>query len=585
MKEKHEKIIYLLKQLWNNIGNKRKVEFKILTFFVFVSSFAEIISLGAVIPFLSVLLTPERVMNSTIIKQINEINPFFEIKTKEDTIIIITYIFATAAIISGCLRVVLLKLITKFSFATANEIGIKVFQKTLYQPYDEQIKNNSNKIVNNITNNVDGVVYGVILPLIFMKSSILVSLTICIGALFLNTYITIASLIILCMAYIFINITSKNKIQNNSKLITDGQKQVIKTVQEGLGAIRDVIIDGTHEVFIKLYTKADLPVRIAQGKNSFISLYPRHLIETVGIITIIFMAYFLSKTEEGLINYIPMIGAFALIAQRLLPALQQIHYSWTNISGNYHCLSEIVISLNKNETNMKSEVNKKINFDRTIKLKNVNYGYENNNLIIQNCNIEINKGSKVGIIGKTGSGKSTIVDLLMGLILPSDGSIYIDDIPLSKINVYEWQKNIAHVSQDIFLIDGTIEENIALSDLGKKIDHELVKKAAEQAQISEYINSLNLGYLTLVGERGVRLSGGQKQRIAIARALYKQATVIIFDEATSALDVETEMSVMESIGKLSREVTIILVAHRLSTLDYCDYIIEIKDGNINKKTN
>jgi ATP-binding cassette subfamily B protein len=224
---------------------------------------------------------------------------------------------------------------------------------------------------------------------------------------------------------------------------------------------------------------------------------------------------------------------------------------------------------------------KPISFNQDIRLKNIDFHYNDQvPYILKKIDLTIAKGDRIGFIGKTGSGKSTLVDIIMGLLLPTKGEIYIDNQQITDKNRRSWQAHIAHVSQNIYLADASIEENIAFAVLPENIDHQRVRQAAKQAQISELIEQWPDKYQTFVGERGIRLSGGQRQRIGIARALYKRTDVLIFDEATSALDNETEQAVMEAIDGLDKELTILIIAHRLNTLKGCDKIVEIVDHTV-----
>ena len=272
----------------------------------------------------------------------------------------------------------------------------------------------------------------------------------------------------------------------------------------------------------------------------------------------------------------------ALGAQRMLPILQLIYSSFSSLRAGFASLADVLELLDEptNEILIKSSVNK-IPLNKKIKIENLKFKYSpDGSKILNGINLEIPKGSILGIIGATGSGKSTFIDILMGLLHPVSGSLSVDDTIITETNKFGWQAELAHVPQSIFLIDSSIAENIALGVPKSDIDHDLVKKSAMQAQIHETILSWKDGYSSVVGERGVRISGGQRQRIGIARALYKKASVIIFDEATSALDSDTETSVMRSIISLNKEITIIIVAHRLTTLKDCSNIIELSEGKI-----
>lgn len=277
-----------------------------------------------------------------------------------------------------------------------------------------------------------------------------------------------------------------------------------------------------------------------------------------------------------------MLGALALGAQRLLPALQQIYGSYSTIKGSYASFEDALILLNQPLTNYKKHSHSKpIPFKKEIQLKNLSFRYDKDTpWVLKNINLKLTKGSRIGFIGATGSGKSTLLDIIMGLLSQTEGSIIIDKQYITNKNRAIWRSHMAHVPQNIYLSDGTIEENIAFGVQKDKIDRQQVEKAAKQAQISGVIEGWQKGYETLVGERGVRLSGGQRQRIGIARALYKQADILIFDEATSALDNETEQAVMEAIEGLGKELTILIIAHRLGTLKGCDEIVRLEDASV-----
>ena len=357
---------------------------------------------------------------------------------------------------------------------------------------------------------------------------------------------------------------------------------MIKSLQEGLGGIRDVLIDGSQEFYSQLYRSADLPLRRASGNNAFIGGGPRFVLEAVGMTLIAVIAYIMSQKEGGIATAIPILGALALGAQRLLPALQQAYASFSSIRGVEVSLKDVLDLL---EQPLPEYVNQSlpapISFEREIKLTNLSFRYiKETPLVLENINLSIVKGERIGFMGVTGSGKSTLLDIIMGLLPPTDGKLTIDEKPLNSQNRRAWQAHIAHVPQNIYLSDSTIEENIAFGIPIEKIDHQRVKKAAKQAQIADMIANLKDGYQTLVGERGVRLSGGQRQRINIARALYKKADVLIFDEATSALDSSTEQEVMKAIEGLGGQLTILIIAHRLTTLKGCDRIIQFDKDNL-----
>jgi ATP-binding cassette subfamily B protein len=356
---------------------------------------------------------------------------------------------------------------------------------------------------------------------------------------------------------------------------------MVKSLQEGLGGIRDVLIDGTQQFYCQIYRNADLPLRRASGDNVFINGSPRYIMETIGMIMIAGLAYMMSLREGGLVDTIPTLGALALGAQRLLPSLQHAYGSYSDIKGSKYSLIDVLKLLNQPLPDYADQPpSNPIPFENKISLKNINFRYTKETpWVLKNVSLNISKGDKIGFIGATGSGKSTLLDIVMGLLMLKNGSFSIDGQIISNKNRRDWQAHISHVPQNIYLSDSTIEENIAFGIPKNQVNQQRVKIAARQAQISEVIDEWKNGYQTLVGEGGVRLSGGQRQRIGIARALYRQSSVLVFDEATSALDDETESEVMKAIGKLNKEMTILIIAHRLTTLKNCNKIVKLdKDG-------
>jgi ATP-binding cassette subfamily B protein len=304
--------------------------------------------------------------------------------------------------------------------------------------------------------------------------------------------------------------------------------------------------------------------------------------ESLGMVLIATLAYALSIKSEGITSAMPVLGALALGAQRLLPALQQIYSAWTNIAGSYASLVDTIKLLDQPmQVQTQQVVSGPLSIHNAIRFDFVRFRYDQNGpWVLDGLNLNIPRGARVGFVGSTGSGKSTTLDILMGLLLPTEGELLVDGQPIIGTRIRDWQRSIAHVPQNIYIIDGTLAENIALGVPFEEIDLLMVQQAARQAQIADFIESNPKGYQAYVGERGIRLSGGQRQRIGIARALYKQASVLVFDEATSALDSVTEQLVMEAIEGLSSDLTILLIAHRITTVQRCDIIVELEHGRV-----
>ncbi|CAN1534357.1 SunT ABC-type bacteriocin/lantibiotic exporters, contain an N-terminal double-glycine peptidase domain [Methylophilaceae bacterium] len=576
----NQKIITLLKRLWRHVSPQRQVQFGLLLLLMLVASFAEILSIGAVLPFLGVLTAPERIFVMPIAQPIISV---LELTEPKQLLLPLTLAFGFAALFVGTMRLLLLWASTRLSFATGADLSISIYRRTLYQPYAVHCARNSSEVINGISNKTSNAIFimGAILSLI---SSAVMLVAILIALLAVNPVIALAAFGGFGLIYTLIIRFTRSSLLINSQINARESTQVIKSLQEGLGGIRDVLIDGSQATYCQIYRNADLQLRRAQGNSIFIGGSPRYAMEALGILLISALAYSLAQQEDGIAKAIPVLGALAIGAQRFLPALQQAYGAWSGIQGNQTSLQDTLELLDQPLPDYADQqAAQPISFNQTISINQLDFRYHQHAPhVLKNLNLTISKGSRVGFIGVTGSGKSTLLDIIMGLLQPSDGHLLIDGVAITSANNRSWQAHIAHVPQAIFLADSSIEENIAFGVAKDRIDHARVRQAAIQAQIADSVESWPLQYQTLVGERGIRLSGGQRQRIGIARALYKQADVIVFDEATSALDNETEQAVMQAIESLSEDLTILIIAHRLTTLRNCTQIIQLGDGEIKK---
>lgn len=544
-----------------------------------VSALAEVFSIGAAIPFLGALTSPQKVFEYSLLQ------PFFKLLgaiSSEQIILPLTILFCIAVVLSGVIRVAVLWVNLRLSFAIGADLSSNIYQKTLYQPYSVHISRNSSEVINGISVKSNSVVYNIIYPILNIITSCAILIAILAIMIYIQPLIAIVAFACLGSIYVAIGYASRKFLKDCSARIARSSDQVIKSLQEGLGGIRDILIDNSQSMYAGIYKNADRTLRRAQGDVQFIGASPRFAMEALGMILIAFFGFSSSQTESGMTSAIPVLGALAIGAQRLIPILQQIYSSWSGIKGGEASLADVVTLLEQPlpKDTSTSQI-KPIIFNEAIDLRDVTFGYgDSSPWVISNLNLNIKKGSRVGIIGTTGCGKSTLLDIVMGLLIPTKGVLKIDGISITNENYRAWQQHIAHVPQLIFLADTTIAENIAFGIPKEDIDMALVKKAAAQAQMESVIEGWDLQYDTLVGERGVKLSGGQRQRIGIARALYKKADLIIFDEATSALDSHTEDAVMNAIGMLSKDLTVLIVAHRESTLGNCTDIYRIDQGKI-----
>ena len=444
------------------------------------------------------------------------------------------------------------------------------------------LQRNSSEVIDGVINKTSAVT-AVVMDCISIISSSFLLVAVMISALVIDS--RVAFLSFSCFGFIYASFvySSRRRIANNSISISEQSVNVLKTLQEGIGGIRDIILDGSQNFYVNIFEKADKLLKDAKASNAYISVYPRILIESSSMILIIVLAVWLSFTSNNFSSTIPILGALVFCAQRILPALQQIYMGLVGIKSYRVSLFEAIKLLEQPITE-KSSTRLNITFKRSIKFNNIYFRYADNlPIVLEGINLEIKKGDRIGIIGSTGGGKSTFLDILMGLLEPTKGVISVDDVNINHENNRSWQKNISHVPQSIYLSDGSIIENIAFGVPKSQICLERIYEAAKLAQIHSDISAMPCGYETLIGERGIRLSGGQRQRIGIARAFYKGTSFIVLDEATSALDTTTEELIMEAFASLGINCTLVIVAHRLSTLKDCTTIIEIGDQGISRR--
>ena len=556
-----------------------KIRLVLLVFLMVFSAFAEIISIGMIIPFLTAITSPEIIFANSWVQPILNI---FSISSNADLAIFLTIGFCIFATLSAGTRLITLWFQTRFCYSLGADLSTQLYKNSLYQPYPIHVARNSSEFISTIVNKTFQSTSFAILPILNIMSSGLILVAILLTLIIIDPIVAFSAFGFFGMLYAITILATRKRLDRDSQRISIEQDEVVKKLQEGFGGIRDILVSSTQEVYLQSYAASYRALQDAWANVEIMRSTPRFVIEAFGVVSIAILALLFSTQENGVIGALPVLGAMALGAQRLLPILQVIYASAASLRAGFSSLTDILLLLEmpSDETLMKAE-HKPMPFKNKISIENLKFQYTDKGpWILNNINLSISKGEMIGVIGSTGSGKSTFIDILMGLLHPTDGSICVDDEIITEVSKYGWQSQLAHVPQSIFLIDASITQNIALGIPLEQIDFELVQESARKAQIHDAINSWDNKYDTVVGERGNRISGGQRQRIAIARALYKKAEVIIFDEATSALDSKTEHLVMESILNLDKDLTIIIVAHRLSTLQNCSKIIELSNGKI-----
>jgi len=573
----------LILRLWSHITPMRRKQVAWFYILILLGTLAEIISLGMVLPFLGALTSPDTIFGHPWAQPFVEL---LELNSSEQLLLPLSLLFAVTAILSGLTRLSLLWVQTRLGNNIGNDIGSTAYRRTLYQPYSVHMARNSSEVIAALMTKVNTTIYFIIIPLFMLLSSLVVVLSVLIFLFILDPLLTFITILSVSSIYLVVISMSKERLSYNGLVVTEKTTGIAKIIQEGLGGIRDVLIDGLQETYYKIHKRTDGQLRYALSNIAIMGGAPRPIIEAFSMVLISFLAYSSINSGKDMSLLLPMLGVIAMAAQRLLPLVQQGYSSWTSILGGRESLIDVLKLLDQPMPDFDpADAKLHLPFKKYLSLKDLDFSYiPNGDLVLKKINLKIMRGSKTGFIGTTGSGKSTLLDIIMGLIAPTSGEICIDDVVLDESNQRNWQSRIAHVPQTVFLTDASIAENIALGVRKEDIDWVKLRDAGEKAQISSFISSSPQNYETLVGERGMRLSGGQRQRIGIARALYKNCDVLVFDEATSALDNNTEKSVMDAIEGLDKDLTVFMVAHRLSSLENCDQIIELNEGSIVRTT-
>lgn len=572
---KNKSIIYLISKIYSFISKKRKLGLKILLFTQILSGLFEFLTIGSVVPFLYLINNPEVIYNYPLLAKVISIS---KITNSFKLTLLFSFIFITLVLISGFVKTFNVWFSYRLSALIGADLSHNIFKKKLNQPFEIQISENSSKTINEISGCLNRVVLGLQFFL-QVVSNIVSTFFITLALLVIASRVTIVGFLVILISYFIIGFFVKKELSITGKKIVIYSENQVRAIQEGLGSIRDLTLSGNVDVLLKDYSNIIIPLWLANAKTRFLSVFPRYFLESFGLIFIAALGI-LNVSQGNSSLFIPTIGSIALGIQKLLPSMQQLYNQWSILQSYTSDFEIIIKGLSLKLVSLKSNNNNLI-FKKNITLNKVHFKYSNNFEAVSNFNLIIKKGESIGFIGTTGSGKSTIVDLIMGLLKPSKGKIFIDNKDLyenKKSILISWRKSIAHVPQLIYLTDNSFMANIAFGIPLEEINIELVKKAAKKALIHDYIESTKDGYYTKVGERGVNLSGGQRQRVGIARAIYKifnfQVNLLVLDEATNALDIKTELEIINNIQNM-KNLTKLIVSHNKNSLSFCNRIIKI----------
>ena len=568
-----------LHPFWQLLSHRRRRQLLALQVLSIAAALAEVANLGALLPFLRLLANPSEGLRS--------IGPLGTLFSSMPTYLLLPSLglsFMVVVVLSSGLRVATIWIQYRFAALIGSDLGAQVFQCVLYRPYSWHMTHNTSQTLGHVTKDVDVVVgtfQNILGLLINIPTVVLLGFALTLVA---PTIMPIV-VILLGVFYWIIFILTRSSQKRDGKLAAESFQKGLQAAQEGLGGIRDVILDGTQSFFEHAFDRSNRKGRLLYAAISVKSQAPRFLIEGFSMVLIVGIALFLAIVGQGVSQQLPMLGTLALGAYRILQPLQQCFAAASLFQANQASVNRILPFLRPNSQQSQSSLPcSDVEFSTaSIIFHDVSFTYpQSDRETIHKLYVDITPGSRLGLVGTTGSGKSTLTDLILGLLKPTSGSISINgrDLHSTPDLLQAWHKSVAHVPQHIYLTDASFASNIAFGVPEDDIDYDLVRTAAHKAKISQMIESLPYAYNQFVGERGVKLSGGQRQRIGIARALYKTASLLVLDEATSALDNQTESDVIDAIKRLDRSLTLVIVAHRLSTVHFCDRIIMLENGRL-----
>lgn len=576
-------MLKMIVQLFSLLTPNQVRKFYVLQILVIVMAFAEIIGIASIAPFMAL------VGDIRLLEGEGMLAKFYSLSGASNPTDFIFYAGLTVLFTLTFSTLISMYTIWKLSlYATTvgTEISNRLYNHYMQQDWLFHSSISNAELTKQVASESMRVTNSIIQPLLHMNAKIVLATFISISILIYDPLIAISGLIIFTCAYVSLYRLVRNRLRMNGNKISLIATERFRLINEGFGGIKDVLLLNRRHDFVKSFQHSGKEFAHVLGTNTAISQVPRYFIELIAFGTMISLVLLLIKLHEGdLGTVLPILAVYALAAFKLLPALQQIYASITQIKGNEAAFEaikkDLIESLNTVDNINQKVSNEHLVLNQQISFKDMSFIYPGKAIpAVNRLNMTIPVNSVIGLVGASGSGKSTTIDLLIGLLNPQTGSLYVDDICINIDNKRAWQNKIGFVPQNIFLSEGTIAENIAFGLSLQDINLNQISKAVELANLSELIDQLPEGIDTKVGERGVQLSGGQRQRIAIARALYHQADVLVFDEATSALDGITEKIIMEAIHEFSGQKTIIMVAHRLKTVKKCDMIYMMDKGEV-----
>ena len=573
--------ISFIKKLLFFLNNKQKIKLSIISFIMTLSALLNLTSIASIVPFLSIAINPQLIKTNTYL---NFTYNFLGFNNETSFLIIFGFVVLFIFVLTTSIKTYVSWSIISFGMGLRYDVSNKLYRKYLYNNYSFFLNKNSSEMITHTLTNVDKAMTGVITPCLNIISAFLVFFFIITFLLFVNLKLAIILVLFFGSAYILIYFFVKKISKKSGERMIACDKELLKILTESFGGIKEIKIAGIEDNFLKKFLTPSKKYLASRKIVFAITTLPSAFFEILTMVGVMLITLYVIYTSNNFTSIIPMICLYAVSARQLIPAMQQIYTGATGLQIALPALDKVHADFYVDPAKTINITSKKniLAFKKEIHLNYLSFKYDNTKInTVDNVNIKINANSSVGFVGETGAGKTTIIDIILGLLIPHQGQLLVDGVMINETNVLSWMKNIGYVPQNIFLCDDTVRNNIAFGEHKKSINNDAVISAAKLANIHDFIiNELPKGYDSIIGERGIRISGGQRQRLGIARSLYRNPSVIVFDEATSALDNLTEQIIIDSIQSLSNRKTIIVIAHRLTTVKNCDKIFVMEKGKI-----
>ena len=572
-------IFQILKKIIDILTFEEKKEALFLLFLVLVTSIFDVLGIASILPFITILLNPEIIDTNEFLNFLYNKSILIGVENTMEFIFVLGFAVLSLFIISIIFRSFTIFYQLKFNLMREFSIGKRLMSIYLNQSYSWFVNKNSSSIGKNILSEISQLIFQVITPLTNILVYFFISFSIIFLLLYIDPILSLTVGSIFSMSYLIFFYLLKSKLSKIGLQRFKANEERFKIVFDAFGAFKDIKIRNLEDSYLKRFESSAFLYAKSLLSGQLIAVLPRFFLEAISFGGLVLMILIFMLIGKDVSAIIPIISLYVFAGYRLLPAIQTIYVSLTQLRVSKIVVEHLYKDLKFLKIKEKKVNNFSINFKKNIKLDNIDFSYAGSaEKMFKNFSIEINAFEKVGIVGTTGCGKTTLIDLILGLLKPDNGKVLIDGQVIDDTNIINWQKNIGYVPQNIFLSDSSIASNIAFGEKMENIDYNLVEIASKTANLHNFVINLPEKYNTIVGERGIKLSGGERQRIGIARALYQKPKILIMDEATSALDNYTEGLVMDTIKNMSNDITKIIVAHRLNTVRDCDKIFVLNKG-------